>query len=189
MMARARKRRGWFGSSYRHSLSARGIPNAPAKRLMSRCTTETIRPETVSKGIVRYPSLYHGTVSRGLRELDPAKSGRLSFGAPPVVSATDNKLLAETFTKGELGLEPRGEILRVLGPFTIVDINTPQGNEIWEKHEGSPKKMLEAGYDGIQFGNLEELKVEAFYKDIRWEEIAGAKEVQLFKKVDAVREC
>lgn len=178
---------GWRGESFRHSQSARGIPNAQPK-LINRRAPEIITPETVSKGIVRYPSLYHGTVSKGLRELDPDRSERISFGAVPVVSATDNKLLAETFTRGELGMKSRGEILRVLGPFTIIDIQTPQGKEIWEKHDRRPRKMLEAGYDGIQFGNLEKLKVEAFYKDVRWEEIADAKEVQLYRKVDAVRE-
>ncbi len=179
-----RKPVGWRGDSYRHSLSARGIPNAPP-RPVNRCPTDIIRPEMVSKGVVKYPSLYHGTVSKGLRELDPAKSGRITFGAVPAVSATDNRLLAETFTRGELGMKPRGEILRVLGPFIIVDIQTPQGKEIWEKHGRNPERMLEAGYDGIQFGNLEKLKVEAFYKDVRWEKIARAKEVQLYRKANA----
>lgn len=150
---------------------------------------ETIKARQVEDGVVQYDSLYHGTTTTGLKELSPEASRRTSFGANAAVSATENYELARSFTKGELGDKPAGEIVRVKGPLNIIDTRTPAGKRIWESLGRNPKKALAAGYDGIQHPNYEQAKIESFYKDIDWNKVKDAHEVQIFRntKVEPVK--
>lgn len=144
---------------------------------------DVIVPKQVDKGVVEYPSLYHGTTQTGLTNLSTGASKRTAFGANAVISATDNPLLAKSFTRGELGDKVAGEVRIVEGPVKIIDTTTPEGKELWGNLGKDPKKAIDAGFDGIQHNNYEQMKIEAFYKDINWGDVKDAKEVQLFRDV------
>ena len=76
---------------------------------------KAVTASTTKDGVIEYPAkaLYHGTTKKGLTKLSPEASRRTGFGAPPVVSATENPTLAKAFTRGELGLDPKGETLNI----------------------------------------------------------------------------
>lgn len=156
-------------------------PNAEAPKKQPKA--ENIKPKVISEGVLEYDKLYHGSENKSLSELDPAKSKRTAFGANAVVSVTDNPLLAKSFIRGELGDKPEGRVYEIPGNFKIIDISTPEGNRLWESFEKNPKKALSAGYDGIQHNNYEKLKIESFYKDIPFDKVKDAKEIQIFRKI------
>ena len=130
------------------------------------------------KGVTEHTKLYHGSPSKELDEVSISKSKRDWM---PHVSATDDPLLAKTFTKGELGDLPEGKVHEIVGDFKVIDIDTDEGRKIWDSLGRDPRKALDAGYDGVQFKNYEQLKVESFYPDIDWDLVSEAKEIQLFK--------
>ena len=144
-----------------------------------------IKAKQVSEGsdtVLEYPSLFHGSTEKGLDFLNIEKSRRTSMGAIPAINATENKQLATSFTRGELGDKPEGEIYNLKGPFKILNLDSKNGRSLWEDVYGKdPQKALKDGYDGIQFNQVENMRVKAFYKDIDLADIKGAKEIQLFK--------
>ena len=151
-----------------------------------------IKAKQVSEGsdtVLEYPNLFHGSTEKGLEFLDIEKSRRTSMGAIPAINATENKQLATAFTRGELGDKPEGEIYNLKGPFKILNLDSKNGRGLWEDVYGKdPQKALKDGYDGIQFNQVEDMRVEAFYKDIDLADIKGAKEIQLFKpKIDILK--
>ena len=151
-----------------------------------------IKAKQVSEGsdtVLEYPNLFHGSTEKGLEFLDIEKSRRTSMGAIPAINATENKQLATAFTRGELGDKPEGEIYNLKGPFRILNLESENGRGLWEDVYGKdPQKALKDGYDGIQFNQVEDMRVEAFYKDIDLADIKGAKEIQLFKpKIDVLK--
>tara|TARA_R110002020_G_scaffold75932_1_gene192922 strand:- start:391 stop:1401 length:1011 start_codon:yes stop_codon:yes gene_type:complete len=151
-----------------------------------------IKAKQVSEGsdmILEYPSLFHGTTVKNLDFLDINKSRRTVFGAIPAINATDNKKLASAFTKGELGKDPEGEIYNLKGPFKILNLKNNEGRSLWEKtYNRNPQKALADGYDGIQFQQLENDRIKAFYKDINVDDVEDAVEIQLFKpKIDILK--
>jgi hypothetical protein len=151
-----------------------------------------IKAKQVSEGsdtVLEYPNLFHGSTEKGLEFLDIEKSRRTSMGAIPAINATENKQLATAFTRGELGDKPEGEIYNLKGPFKILNLDSKNGRGLWEDVYGKdPQKALKDGYDGIQFNQVENMRVEAFYKDIDLADIKGAKEIQLFKpKIDILK--
>jgi len=142
-----------------------------------------IKPKKISEGVLEYPKIYHGTPTKGIEELDPQRSKRTAFGANAVVSGSENPLLSESFTRGELGDKPRGEIRIIKGPLKILDLTSTKGKNIWDNLANNPQKALEAGYDGIQHLNYEKRKIEAFYKDISYDKVKNGHEIQIFRKV------
>jgi type II secretory pathway pseudopilin PulG len=151
-----------------------------------------IKAKQVTEGsdtVLEYPNLFHGSTEKGLEFLDIEKSRRTSMGAIPAINATENKQLATAFTRGELGDKPEGEIYNLKGPFKILNLESENGRGLWEDVYGKdPQKALKDGYDGIQFNQVENMRVEAFYKDIDLADIKGAKEIQLFKpKIDILK--
>ena len=152
-----------------------------------------IKPKQVNEGsdmVLEYPTLYHGSTVKDLDYLDIDKSRRTGFGAIPAINATDNKQLASAFTKGELGDKPKGEIYNLKGPFKILNLKTNEGRSLWEKtYNRDPQKALADGYDGIQFQQLENDRIKAFYKDINIDDVENSVEIQLFKpKVDIIKD-
>jgi len=148
-------------------------------------STMVILPKQVNKGsdmVLEYPSLFHGTTKKGLDYLDINKSRRTQFGAIPAINATNNKKLASAFTRGELGKDPEGEIYKLKGSFKILNLKNNEGRTLWEQtYNRDPQKALADGYDGIQFQQLENDRIEAFYKDINVDDVEDAVEIQLFK--------
>jgi len=148
-------------------------------------STMVILPKQVNEGsdmVLEYPSLFHGTTVKDLDFLDINKSRRTVFGAIPAINATDNKKLASAFTKGELGKDPEGEIYNLKGPFKILNLKNNEGRSLWEQtYNRDPQKALKDGYDGIQFQQLENDRIKAFYKDINVDDVEDAVEIQLFK--------
>jgi len=137
-------------------------------------------------GVVQYDSLYHGSTNADLKGLSVDKSQRTEFGALPAISASDDPLLSKAFTRGELGDQPVGAVYKAQGPFKVLDISTPEGRKQWDDLGQDPQKALDAGFDGVQFNNVEEYRIDAFYKDIDPSAVRDAKEVQLFRDVKDV---
>lgn len=148
-------------------------------------STMVILPKQVNEGsdmVLEYPSLFHGTTVKDLDFLDINKSERIEFGAIPAINATDNKILASAFTRGELGDKPKGEIYKLKGSFKILNLRNNEGRTLWEQtYNRDPQKALADGYDGIQFKQVENIRVENYYKDIDLADIKDANEIQLFK--------
>lgn len=134
-------------------------------------------------GVVEYDNLYHGSTNADLKGLSVDKSQRTQFGAVPAISASDDPLLSKAFTRGELGDKAGGAVYKAQGPFKVLDISTPEGRQQWEALGQDPQKALDAGFDGVQFNNVEQYRIEAFYKDIDPSAVQDAKEVQLFRDV------
>ena len=70
------------------------------------------------------------------------------------------------------------------GPFRVIDINTSEGKKLWDKLGNDPTAALAAGYDGVKHKNYEKLKIEAFYKDIDWDDVKNASEIEIFRDVN-----
>ena len=137
-------------------------------------------------GVVEYDSLYHGSTNADLKGLSVDKSQRTEFGALPAISASDDPLLSKAFTRGELGDQSVGAVYKAQGPFKVLDISTPEGRKQWDDLGQDPQRARDAGFDGVQFDNVEQYRIEAFYKDIDPTAVRDAKEVQLFRDVKDV---
>jgi hypothetical protein len=131
-------------------------------------------------GVTTHKKLYHGSPSKDLTKISIGKSKKKFM---PHVSVTDSSLLAESFTKGEMGNKPAGKVYEFEGDWKIIDIDTDDGRQLWEALGKDPQKALADGFDGLQFKNLEQIKVESFYPDLDWNRMKNAKEIQMFKSI------
>lgn len=138
------------------------------------------------KGIISLDKVYHGSPNPNLTEASIAES-KQSENFMPHVSATDNPLLAKSFTRGELGDLPEGQIYESTGNFKIIDYTTDEGKKIWNslgetdfERATNAKKF---GYDGRKINNYEELKINYFYPDIDYKDVKDASEIQFFKNL------
>ena len=137
------------------------------------------------QGVKNYKNktLYHGSTNKNLQSLDIEKSRRVAMGDIPAIHITDSPILAKAFTKGELGDQAEGQIYEIKGDYNIINLDTDEGKAIWSVLDKNPNKAIDAGYDGVEFTNVESIRVESFYKDISLKDIQNAKEIKLFKSV------
>ena len=167
------------------TLSANPIPF----RLKPKKTTDSkknVNNTSMKKqGVKNYKNktLYHGSTNKNLQSLDIEKSRRVAMGDIPAIHITDSPILAKAFTKGELGDQAEGQIYEIKGDYNIINLDTDEGKAIWSVLDKNPNKAIDAGYDGVEFTNVESIRVESFYKDIPLKDIQNAKEIKLFKSV------
>ena len=139
------------------------------------------------KGIISLDKVYHGSPNTNLEKVTIAKS-KQSENFMPHISVTDDPLLAQSFTKGELGNLPEGNIYQATGNFKIIDYTTDEGKNIWTSLGKNDYERAinakEAGFDGRQINNYEELKVDSFYPEIDYNTIKNSHEIQMFKDID-----
>ena len=152
-------------------LDALGPAGAPAKA-------------AAKKGILSLNKVYHGSPNKNLTEASISKS-KQSENFMPHVSATDSPLLAKSFTKGELGNLPEGQIYESVGEFNIIDYTSDEGKKIWDSLGKTDFERSinakEAGFDGRKINNYEKLKIDNFYPDINYKDVKNASEIQFFK--------
>lgn len=139
--------------------------------------------------ILNFNKTYHGTKKEKVSGIlssgfDVSKSRGKSVGIYNSISVTDNPLLAKSMTKGELGFDKEGEIFEIKKPLKILDIRTSEGRKLWNEFDNSPKNVLENGYDGVAFKNVESIRIESFYKDIPVNKIKNALEIQVFSSIE-----
>lgn len=138
----------------------------------------------MKKGIKNYKTLYHGSPNSSLKNISIDKS-KQSEGFMPHVSVTDDPLLAQSFTKGELGNLKKGKVYEVKGDFKIIDYTTEEGKKIWKSlGQNDYERAINAkkqGYDGRRINNYEKLKIESFYPEINWKDVKDSSEIQMFK--------
>jgi hypothetical protein len=135
---------------------------------------------------LEFTKTYHGTTSQKLPgglKLSKSENKNI-FGGNASISVTDNKFLAQSFTKGELGLDPEGKIFIITKPIKVLDLRDKKTHSFWKNSKYNPQIILNAGYDGVAFENLEEIRIESFYKEIPINKIKNALEIQLFKNVE-----
>lgn len=146
---------------------------------------DIIQPTEVERGVVQYPSLYHGSPSKHLKSLKVEATQRTQFGAKAVISTTENPALAKAFTRGELGDLSEGAIYKLKGPFKILDLESVEGRRLWKNLGEDPRKLRAAGYDGVRFESVEADRIKAFYKDIKTETLVEGQthEIQVFRDI------
>ena len=163
----------------------RDIASYAMEKVLDKQVKELEKNITTEKGYIIHNKLYHGSTTKDLNKLTVDKSRRTQFGAVPAISLSDDKNLAQIFVTGELGNKEPGQVYEVSGNFKIIDLNTKEGKNLWDNvYENNPQKALADGFDGVQFKNLEHFLVRDFHKNVDFETIKDANEIQLFEDVD-----